>query len=61
MNEIKELEGCDDSGISRMHTGAILSCILAIRQPQLITCASNICASAERGRGGNRALYTNLL
>lgn len=63
MNEIKELGGCDDSGISRMHAGAILSCTLVIRQPQLITRASNICTSADGGKGGgrNRALYTNVL
>lgn len=57
MNEIKELGGCDDSGISRMHAGAILSCTLVIRQPQLITRASNICTSADGGKGGETALY----
>lgn len=56
INEIKELGGCDGSGISRMHAGAILSCTLVIRQPQLITRASNICAGTN-GEGGKTALY----
>lgn len=50
MNQIQKLaleRKSDGSGAFCMHANAILSCAVVIRQPQLITCASNIYASRK--------------